>query len=276
MLKLYQTNSLIISDITDYSVFADGYEHGALPLRDAPDNLQVNDVVEAFVYPDSDGEIVATMAKMHAKIWECAYLKVISSGTRGTYLDWGLPKDLLLPYSEQVGAVREGDFCVVYVYQDEGQRPVATMKLHRHLDEDGDDLEENQPVDLMVVGESELGFKAAINNEQLGLIHHSELSQSLEIGSKMKGWVKTIRADGKINLNINKLDTKTRDELEQKILTALEESGGRLDLSDKSPPELIYERFAVSKKNFKRAIGSLYKQRLITISPAFIELLSET
>jgi predicted RNA-binding protein (virulence factor B family) len=275
MIRPYHTNSLTVTEITEYSVYADGGEYGDFPIQETPDGIKVGDSVEAFVYLDSADDIVATMAKAYVEVGECAYLEVVSSGDRGTFLDWGLPKDLLLPFSEQLGAVRKGNFCAVYVYQDENQTPVASMKLHWHLDEHYGDLELNEAVELMVAGESELGFKVVINNEQLGLIYHEELAQPLQIGTKMKGWVKKIRDDGKINININKLDTETRDELEDAILTQLKENDGRLNLSDKSSPDLIYARFNVSKKNFKRALGSLYKKRMITISPKFIELPAE-
>lgn len=275
MLKFYHTNTLTITEITEYSTFADGGDYGYLPLRDVPEGLKLGDRIEAFVYLDAEDEVVATMAKAYANFGECAYLEVVSSGERGTYLNWGLPKDLLLPFSEQVGSLKEGDYCIVYIYQDAQQRPVASMKLNKYLDEHYGDLELNEAVDIMIATKTDLGFKVIINNEQWGLIYHEELAQPLKIGAKMKGWVSKIRDDGKINININKLDDEDRDELEDAILTQLQENGGRLDLSDKSPPDLIYERFKVSKKNFKRAIGALYKKRIIRISPEHIESVPE-
>lgn len=275
MIDLYHTNELTITEVREYSIYADGGEYGPIALRDTPDGLQVGDVVEAYVHLDAAEEIVATMATAMAQVGECAYLKVVSTGDRGTFLDWGLPKDLLLPFSEQVGAIQEGDFCFVYIFQDDRQRPIASMKLHRYLDEEDDDLEVGQPVDLVIASESELGFKAVINNEQLGLIYHGELARPLEIGDKMKGWVKKIRADGKINLSIHRLDSQARDELEEIILNELHENGGRLELSDKSSPDVIYAAFKISKKNFKRALSRLYKQRIITIASEFIELVAD-
>jgi predicted RNA-binding protein (virulence factor B family) len=275
MLKLYHINTLTITDITEYSTFADGGDYGLVPLRDVPESLEIGDKVDAFVYLDAEEEVVATMAKAYAGLGECAYLEVISSGERGTYLDWGLPKNLLLPFSEQVESLKEGDYCIVYVYQDAQQRPIASMKLNKYLDEYYGDLELNEAVDIMIAAKTDLGFKVIINNEQWGLIYHEELAQPLKIGAKMKGWVSKIRDDGKINININKLDDEDRDELEDDILTQLKDNGGRLDLSDKSSPVLIYDRFKVSNKNFKRAIGSLYKKRLICISPEYIELAQE-
>ncbi len=275
MLRLYHTNTLIITEIAEYSVYADGGIYGYLPVREAPEDIKVGDSVEAFIYIDAADEVVATMAVPYTEIGECAYLEVIDNGERGTFLDWGLPKDLLLPYSEQTRTVQTGDFVVVYVYQDERQRPVASMRLHRYLEEDYEDLKINEAVDLLIAGKSDLGYKAVINNEQLGLIYHEELTQPLIIGTRMKGWVSKIREDGKININVNKLDNETRDDLENEIMAKLKESAGCLHLSDKSSPDLIYARFKVSKKNFKRALGNLYKKRLINISPEFIELVTK-
>ena len=272
MLNLYQKNLLTVVDMTDYSVYVEGDDNNSIPLHDAPDGISIGDDVYAFVYPNSSGEIVATMAEAYAQVGECAYLKVVYNGDRGTYLDWGLPKDLLLPFSRQLGRIREGDFCLVYVYLDENDRPISSMKIHHHLDEDGGDLKINQAVDLIISGESELGFTAVINNEKMGLIYHGELSRPLNIGEKMRGWIKKIRDDGKIDLNINQLDDETRNGLEEEILERLTQNGGRLNLSDKSTPEDIHKNFRVSKSNFKRAISGLYKKNLITISPEFIDL----
>jgi len=161
---------------------------------------------------------------------------------------------------------------VVYAYLDNQQRPVATTMLHHHLNEEAGALKVGDMVELLIAAKSDLGFKAVINNKQLGLIYHDELSQPLSFGTRMKGWIKTIRSDGKIDLSINSLDEKTRDQLEARILKQLREADGRIDISDKSSPEVIFKVFKVSKKNFKRALGSLYKQRLITIEPTYIEL----
>ena len=276
MLNLYHTNSLTVTDITEHSIYVDGGTYGSILLHDAHNGVQIGDSVSAYVYLDASDEVVATMATALAEIGECAYLKIISNSERGTFLDWGLPKDLLLPFSEQRGKIHESGFCFVYIAQDKDQRPIASMKLDSYLNEKKGYLHVGQPVDLMIASESDLGFKAVINNEQLGLIYRGELARPLEIGAKMKGWVKEIRDDGKINVSISRLDGETRDQLEETILEQLKESGGRLDLSDKSPADLIHATFNVSKNNFKRALSGLYKQRLIKISPNFIELLADS
>lgn len=282
MLTLEKTHRLSIVEINVNGTYVDGGNYGSVFLRKAPKSLQLGDKVNVFLYADTDSKnrkdennIVAIFIEekdAHAKIGECAYLRVVSVGDHGAFLDWGLPKDLLLPYSEQAYPVKEGDSCVVYITTDDNDRAVATTLLYHYLDEEGSNLREGEAVDLLIASKSDLGFKAVINNKYLGLIFHKELSQPLRFGSRIKGWVKQIRDDGKIDLSINTLDKKTRDQLESKILHELQKEGGRLMLSDKSSPDSIFSAFSVSKKNFKRALGSLYKQRLIKIESDYIEL----
>ncbi len=272
MPNLYQMNVLTVIEVGQDGVFLEGEHHGDLHLLDAPKNIDVDDEIEVFIYPDATGTVVATTATAYVKVGECANLEVISVGDNGAFLNWGLPKDLFLPLSEQAYYVDEGDYCVVHVRLDKKGRPVASSLLYHHLSEQAEGLQQGDKVDLLIADENELGFKAVINDTQLGLIYHSELSQPLQLGTRMPGWVKEIRDDGKINLNINALDHDTRDALETRILDQLKQENGTIALSDKSSPEEIFETFQVSKKNFKRAIGSLYKQRLITISPKTIEL----
>jgi hypothetical protein len=275
MSHLYQMNLLTIIEIGKDGVFLEGDESddGDIPLLNAPRNLRKDDRIEVFLFRNSSDSIVASLTPPYAQIGECANLKVASIGDNGVFLDWGLPKDLFLPRSEQACYLEEGDYCVVHVFLDKKGRPAASSLLYHHLDEYQGNLKEGQKVDLLIAEENDLGFKAVINHKQLGLIYHGELSHPLQLGSKMIGWVKGIRDDGKIDLNINALDIDTRDELETQILEMLKKENGRIDLSDKSSPEEIFDAFNVSKKNFKRAIGSLYKQRLIKISPDFIELI---
>lgn len=272
MPNLYQMNLLTVIEVGRDGVFLEGDDYGDIHLPDAPKNIEEDDEIEVFIYRNSSDNVVASITPSHVQIGECANLEVVSVGDNGAFLDWGLPKDLFLPLKEQAYYIDEGDYCVVCVFLDKKGRPVASSLLYHHLDEYQGDLEEGQQVDLIIADETELGFKAVINHAHLGLIYHSELSQPLQLGTKMKGWIKEIRGDGKIDLNINALDTDSRDELEAQILEQLKQENGRIDISDKSPPEAIFAKFKVSKKNFKRAIGSLYKQRLIKISPGFIEL----
>jgi len=272
MIKIDQFNRLPVARIKDGIVTLDSRGEGDIILRDAPANLEKGDIVNAFIYLDANKNVSATLATPKVGVGQCAYLKVVSAGAHGAFLDWGLPKDLLLPFSEQAYPVQEGKSYVVHVFSDSSDRIVATTLLHMHLNEDYDGLEEGEAVDILVAAKSDLGFKAVINDEQLGLIYHQELSQPLRFGSKMKAWVKKIREDGKIDLSINTLDNKTRDMLELRILKQLQEADGKLPMSDKSSPEVIFNVFKVSKKNFKRAISGLYKQRKIIIEKDHIRL----
>ncbi len=273
MPNLYQMNVLSVIEVGKDGVFLEGgEEHGDIYLLDAPKNIHEDDEIEVFLYRDKSERVVASLNPAFVKVGECANLEVVSSGEDGAFLDWGLPKDLFLPRSEQAYYIDEGDYCVAHVFLDKKGRPMASTLLYHYLDEDQGDLKEGEQVELLIADKNDLGYKAVINQTQLGLIYHSELSQALQLGTRMKGWVKGIRDDGKIDLNINALDSESRDALEAQILAQLRAENGRIDLSDKSPPEEIFDTFRVSKKNFKRAIGSLYKQRLITISPGFIEL----
>lgn len=271
MPKLDHLNHLTVTSVSDKGVVVDGLDYGDLHLRDAPKNIAKGDSITAFVYRDASDRITATAATPKAQVGQCAYLKVVAEGEFGAFLDWGLPKDLLLPFAEQAYPVREGASYVVYLYTDNSGRTVASTFLHHYLEEESDTLKKGDAVDVLVAGRSDMGFKAVINNQFLGLIYHDDLSQPLRFGTKIKAWVKAVREDGKIDLSINNLDQKTRDQLEMRILKELHQSGGRIEISDKSAPEVIFSVFKVSKKNFKRALGSLYKQRLIKIEATHIQ-----
>lgn len=283
---LGQTNTLEIADIGPEGLRLDcgnldpegtgdqEFDFVVLPSAEAIEGLSIGDSVEVFLYLDSDDLLVATTAKPTVQAGECAFLKVLTTGKFGAFLDWGLPKDLLLPHSEQAYPVRAEANYVVYAHLDAHTgRVVCSTLLHHYLEEESNQwMKKGQQVELLIASKSELGYKAVINGTHLGLIYHEELSQPLKFGEKMKGWIKTIREDGLIDLSINTLDEATRDALDAEIMDRLEKEGGRLELSDKSSPEEIFQQFKVSKKNFKRAISSLYKQRLIQIEPEYIEL----
>lgn len=251
------------------------FDFVVLPTEEKTKDVAVGDSLDVFLYLDSEDELVATLKTPTISVGECAFLKVLSTGKFGAFLDWGLAKDLLLPHSEQAYPVREGGSYVVYAYlNEESGRVVATTLLHHFLEEEANQwIKKGQQVELLIAAKSELGYKAVIDGTHLGLIYHEGLSQPLKFGTKMKGWIQNIRDDGRIDLSINTLDKETRDELSNEILEKLKLAGGRLELSDKSAPEDIFQEFSVSKKNFKRAISGLYKQRLIKIYSSYIELL---
>lgn len=280
-------NKLVVTDINSDGIRLDcsnldekgtgdwSFEYVVLPKQQSLESINPGDEIDVFLYLDSKDELVATTEEPTIQVGECAYLRVLTTGQYGAFVDWGLAKDLLLPHSEQAYPVRPNSSYVVYAYLDESTGRVAcSTMLHHFLEEEASSwLKNGQQVNLLIAAKSELGFKAVIDGHSLGLIFHDQLSQPLKFGDRMKGWIKNIREDGLIDLSTNTLDDKTRSALSEQVLRIIKESGGRLEISDRSSPEEVYRTFKVSKKNFKRAISGLYKQRLIRIEPNHIELI---
>ncbi|SDH90949.1 CvfB family protein [Pseudomonas panipatensis] len=270
-------NSLQVVKHTDFGLYLDGGPHGEilLPKRYVPKDepTEEGDWLNVFVYLDSEDRVIATTLKPKVQVGGFASLKVVEVSRVGLFLDWGLPKDLLLPHSEEKRPLQVGDYCVVYVYLDERTRRItATARLDRYLDNTPADYRAGEEVDLLVVERTDLGFKAIINGKHWGLIHKNEMFKFLRGGMREKGYIKEVRADGKISLSLQPVGQAARDDLSEKILAELRAAGGSLALSDKSPPELISQHFGVSKGNFKKAIGGLFKQGLISIFDDRIEL----
>ncbi|MNM75790.1 hypothetical protein D3C81_875860 [compost metagenome] len=270
-------NSLQVVKHTDFGLYLDGGAHGEilLPKRYVPKNepTEEGDWLNVFVYLDSEDRLIATTLKPKVQVGGFASLKVVEVNRVGLFLDWGLPKDLLLPHSEEKRPLQVDDYCVVYVYLDERTRRItATARLDRYLDNTPANYHSGEEVDLLVVERTDLGYKAIINGKHWGLIHKNEVFKFVRNGMREKGYIKEMRDDGKISLSLQPVGQAARDELSEKILAALRNAGGSLPLSDKSPPELISQQFGVSKGNFKKAIGGLYKQGLIVILDGSIEL----
>ena len=268
-------NRLRVARTVDFGVYLDGRRLGdiLLPRRYVPAGCKVGDALDVFVYVDSEDRLVATTEKPRAEVGECAYLKVVAVNPVGAFLDWGLPKDLLVPFSEQHKPMEVGKSYVVHVFCDEESgRVAASTRLNRHLKERSSSLRPGQPVNLLVCGKTDLGFKAVIDNVALGVIFNSDLLQPLRIGQKLKGFIKAIRSDGKIDLCLHLQNQAARDELAEKILQHLRENGGASVLTDKSAPDDIYRQYRVSKASYKKAIGNLFKQQKIRIEPERIVL----
>ncbi|SER82309.1 hypothetical protein SAMN04244573_04392 [Azotobacter beijerinckii] len=270
-------NSLQVVKHTDFGLYLDGGagEEILLPRRYVPKDQtsEVGDWLNVFVYLDSEDRPIATTLKPKVQVGGFASLKVLQINHIGLFLDWGLPKDLLLPHSEEKRPLQVGDYCVVHVYLDpRTRRIVATARLDRYLDKTPADYRPGQAVDLLVVEPTPLGFKAIIDGQHWGLIHKNEVFKFLRGGMREQGYIKEVRDDGKISLSLQPLGQAARDELSERILARLREEGGVLPLGDKSPPELVAKLFGVSKGSFKKAIGGLYKQDLIAIHDDRIEL----
>ncbi len=247
--------------------YLDGDELGEilLPKQYINDRYQVGDKMEVFIYLDSEDRFIATTEKPIAQVGDFALLHCVSANEKiGAFVDWGLPKDLLVPKREQQTDMIEGNDYVVYIYVDElTNRLVASTKINKYLDEEQPLFEMNDEVDLMIIRKSEIGYIAIINNEFTGMIYHNEIFQELSRGQKLKGYIKKIREDLKIDLSLTPIGLQGMDKAAELIYNKLAEHNGFILVNDKSPAELIYTHFKVSKKVFKKAVGALYKQRLI-------------
>lgn len=203
---------------------------------------------------------------------QCAFLKAVTVTKAGAFMERADESDLLVPISQQISPIVEGRSYVVYMYLDPKQQLIGSTKLHNFLDERARNMAPGQAVDLLIVGQTDLGYKAVVNGTHLGLIYKDEVFQPIQAGDKTGGFIKSIRADKKIDLSLQQHSKTARSELEERILQHLKSKGGSSSLTDYSPPEAIYKQYRVSKKNYKRALGALYKQRLITVSKEKIAL----
>ena len=208
-----------------------------------------------------------------AQLGECALLQAVTVTKTGAFMDCGLERDLLVPVSQQLSPIAEGQSYVVYVFLDPQQQVIGSTKLHKFLDERAKDMAAGEQVDLLIVNETELGYKAVVNGTHLGLLYKGEVFQPLRPGDKTRGFIKAIRDDRKIDLSLQRQNQQARDELTDRILAFLEASGGSSSLTDYSPPDAIYKQYGVSKGNYKKALGKLYKQRRIKVEKDKITLL---
>ena len=277
MAAIGRYNSLQITKHTGFGLYLDGGPDGEilLPNRYIPKDVptEVDDWLNVFIYLDSDDRLIATTQTPKVQVGGFASLKVVEINRIGLFLDWGLPKDLLLPHSEEKRPLQVGDYCVVYVYLDKRtNRITATARLDRQLDNLPPRYSVGQAVDLLVVERTEMGFKAIIEGKHWGLIHKNEAFKFLRSGMREQGYIKELRADGKIALSLQPVGSEAADALQALILQKLQENQGTLAVSDKSPADEIARLFGVSKGTFKKAIGGLYKQGRIVIHPDRIEL----
>ncbi|PRB84633.1 S1 RNA-binding domain-containing protein [Pseudomonas sp. MYb185] len=269
-------NNLPIVKHTGFGLYLDGGPHGEilLPNRYIPTDqpTEVGDWLRVFIYRDSEDKLIATTQTPKVKVGEFASLKVVEINRVGLFLDWGLPKDLLLPHSEEKRPLQVGDYCVVYVYLDKhSERITATARLDRHLDRTAPSYKVGEAVDLLIVEPTDLGYKAIINHRHWGLLHKNELFKFVRGGKQERGYIRELRDDGKISLSLQPVGRDAADQLQELIMQTLGEHDGVLPLSDKSPAQEIARLFGVSKGNFKKAIGGLYRQGRIVIHPDRIE-----
>ena len=273
--KLGTFQALEVLRLVDFGAYLDGEELGdiLIPKRYLPEGCKPGDVIEVFIYLDSEDRIIATTEEPLATAGEFALLKVVSVTQVGAFLDWGLPKDLLVPFSEQKNKMQEGNWYVVYIYvDDESRRIVATAKLDKYLDNVPPEYYFGQEVQLMIHSKTDIGYKAIVNNIHWGMLYENEVFRTLKPGEQLTGYIKQVREDEKIDVSLQKPGIESAMDLSDKILLMLKEEGGFLPVTDKSSPETIYSVFGESKKNYKKAVGMLYKNRIITIEPDGIRL----
>ncbi|HAM97481.1 MAG TPA: GntR family transcriptional regulator [Marinilabiliales bacterium] len=268
MAQLGKYNELKVVKCLDFGVYLDGQELGEilLPTSQVPPNTKVGDGLEVFLYRDSEDRLIATSKEPFATIDQFAVLRVVTVDKVGAWMDWGLDKHLLVPFREQKQDMEAGKQYLVYVYIDhESQRIVASSKLDKFLDNIPPEYEENQEVDLLISNQSEIGYVAIINHTHSGMLYKNEVFQPLKRGQKLKGFIKKVRPDDKIDLTLQKPGYDKIGTMAENIRKLLIKHKGTLPYGDKSSPEEIYGFFQMSKKDFKKAIGLLYKQKKILI-----------
>ena len=276
MLQIGNYNTLRITKLVSFGVYLDGGDGKEilLPTRYVPKGAKVDDESQVFIYHDNEGRLIATTLHPKAVVGEFAFMRVKSVISTGAFLDWGLMKDLLVPFKEQKMAMREGKWYLVYVHLDHlTGRIVASARVEKFLGNVPPEYESNQEVDLLVADDTEIGYKVIVNDLHWGMIYHNQVFQRLEKGERLKGYVKGVREDDKLDISLQPLGYQRVDGISQRILEALQMKDGYLPVHDKSDPEEIYSLFRCSKKAFKQAIGSLYKQHRIRMEADGIRLL---
>lgn len=268
MIQLGEFHDLIMMRETDHGVYLENEEGDEvlLPNKYVPETWKVHDTLKVFVYLDHDERPVATTLKPKIKLDEFGNLTCVEVSKFGAFLDWGLEKHLLVPFKEQVIPMQRGERYLVFCYLDlETQRLAASSKVHAFVDNTELTVAPFEEVDLLVSNITELGYNVIVNQLHLGLIYNDDVFKPLKIGDSLKGFIKKIREDNKLDIALQRPGYRSIEPNAQKILDKLKAAGGFMNVSDKSDPAEIKERLQMSKKSFKKAAGSLYKQRLIDI-----------
>lgn len=278
MVEVGKHNRLEVVKELDFGIYLQDEEDETIveilmPTKWVPENTQIGDFIDAFILRDSEGRLIATTQKPFAIADTFAYLEVKQVNDTGAFLAWGMDKDLLVPYREQAQKMEAGKSYVVFVFVDEEtNRLVASTKLNRYFLNDDMDLQNDDIVDLLIYSETDLGYNAIINNSYRGLIYKNEVFETIRVGDTMKGFVKTVREDNKVDLSLQKRGFELVDDVKWKLLNIIKKNDGFLALNDKSSPEEIKSQLQISKKAFKKAIGALYRERLVKITDKGVEL----
>ena len=274
-IELGKFNQLEVVKQVDFGMYLDGGEEGEilLPTRYVPEDCKVGDWLNVFLYLDNEERLIATTLTPLVQVGEFACLEVSWVNQFGAFLNWGLMKDLFVPFSEQKMKMQVGNKYVIHAYiDDESFRIVASAKVDRYLSKEKAPYQPGEEVNILIWKKTDLGFKAIIENMYSGLLYDSEIFQTLHTGDTLKAYIKQVREDGKIDLILQKPGFEKVDDFSKTLYHYIADHGGRIGLNDKSPAEEIYDVFGVSKKTFKKAVGDLYKKRLILLHEDGIEL----
>ena len=274
-IRLGDYNRMTVVKTVDFGVYLDGGEEGEvlLPARYVPDGCKEGDELEVFVYLDNEERLVATTQTPLAKVGDFACLEVSWVNEYGAFLNWGLMKDLFCPFREQKMKMEKGKRYIVHVHIDhESHRIVASAKVERYFDPSFPPYRYGDETDLLVWQKTDLGFKVIVDNRYAGLVYSNQIFREIRTGDRMKGYIEAVREDGKIDVMLQPTGWRMTKETADVLLDYLETHQGVCRLTDKSPAEDIYQAFQVSKKSYKKAVGDLYKRRLITIEDDCIRL----
>ena len=275
MIKVGEYNVLKVLREVEFGFYLNDEADGILlPKRFVPEGLAVGDEIKVFIYHDSEGRLIATNQHPKGVVGEIVKMQAVTVTNQGAFLDWGLMKDIFVPKSKQLSGMRQGADYLVKIYIDEQTgRVAATEKIEPFLSNDEITVKENEAVDLIVYRRTDIGYLVIINNLHTGVLHFNEIYRNIGVGDKLKGFIKTIRPNNTIDVVVGKQGYDRVEDETGKIVRLLHENDGYLPYHDKSKPEEIYEFFGMSKKAFKMAVGSLFKQQKITLTKTGIKLL---
>lgn len=276
-IQLGKYNQLEVVKEVDFGMYLDGDEDGEilLPKRYVPEGCKPGDVLNVFIYLDMDERLVATTLDPYVQVGEFACLEVAWVNQFGAFLDWGLMKDLFVPFREQKAKMQKGGRYIVHVHlDDESYRIVASAKVEHYLSKEKPTYKPGEEVHILVWQRTDLGYKVIVDNRFSGMLFHNEIFQPLEIGMQMKAFVKHVREDGKIDLVLQRSGARNVEDFAEVLLQFIKDNNGYTSVNDKTDAETIYQTFGVSKKTFKKAVGDLYKKRLIILEPDGIRLVS--
>ena len=273
--KLGKYNQLEVVKTVDFGVYLNGDDDGEilLPSRYVPEGCKPGDVLNVFIYLDNEERLVATTLEPYVQVGEFACLEVAWVNEYGAFLDWGLMKDLFVPFREQKMKMQKGRRYVVHAHVDEDSyRIMASAKVERYLSKEHPEYQPGDEVEVMVWQKTDLGYKVIVDNQFSGLVYQKEIFKPLEPGMRMQAFIRQVREDGKIDLTLQKDGLQKVGDFAEILLQYIKDNGGHTPLNDKSAAEEIYDTFGVSKKTFKKAVGDLYKKRLIVLVEGGIQL----